>query len=80
MVMAKISFSKLWGNLASANIALKMNDIELPGEEHFIKKMDELIESCKPDKSVSVAYLVLNAYSWGQNYKLSLDNQEKRSE
>lgn len=78
MTMTKISFTQLSSNLASANLAILSNDGEVKGEAFFVEKMQKLREFCKPEKSISVAFMVLNAYQWGQEYQESINNQEVR--
>jgi len=77
-MMKKIGFITLRSNLASANLAMKMHGEIIPGAPYFIEKLEKLSEACKPDNSVAVGFLVLNAYVWGQEYQRSLVNQEKR--
>ena len=78
MTLAKISFSKLYANLASVNLAIKMDDQEVKGASYFHNRITELEEAIYPDKSISVATLVLNVYAWGQEYQKSLPSDKER--
>jgi len=81
MTMKKIGHNKIIENMASTSIAFGMNDIKIKGHTYLVKEFFDYIEASKKagNRSVTISTLVYQAYVWGQNYQLSLDNQEERS-
>lgn len=80
MTLKKISHNQLLENMASLSLSFGMNNIKIPGREHLTKKVGELIEANKPDKSITVGLLVYNAYIWGQEYQQSIESDKLRKE
>ena len=79
MTLKKISFNQLWENMASISLSMGVNNINIEGKEHLSKRITELQEAVKPDKSITVATLVYNAFIYGKEYQLSRFNGGERT-
>ena len=70
--MKKIEISTVLANLASATIGMRMSfgDDRYPKEKMVFlsKRLGDLFEQIKPDRSISVASLVINSFFFGQEF------------